>query len=52
MGDQFEARFADAKSTVTQLGIDAVKECNALAPALEAKLQKTSAELSDLVSTT
>jgi hypothetical protein len=45
MGDTFEARFADAKTTVNQMAIDAVKECNALGPALTAKMTETSATL-------
>jgi hypothetical protein len=50
MGDTFEARFADAKTTVNQLAIDAVKECNALGPSLEAKLKAGTDKLDKVAS--
>ena len=59
MGDAFEARFADAKSTVNQLALDAISKCNAIGPQLkqdlavsvsgvESTLAKTSGELNAL----
>ena len=50
IGDGFEARFEDAKSTVNQISIDAITKCNAIAPELQASVAKTASALQTDVS--
>lgn len=51
IGEGFEARFEDAKSTVNQISIDAITKCNAIAPELQKSVGETASTLRNEVST-
>jgi hypothetical protein len=51
MGDAFEARFQDAKSTVNQISIAAIDKCNAVGPALTESLAESLKDVDDTLNT-